>query len=249
MNNTGQNKVVIVQFNKKFIWSSLIKRFRKIENGPIYFSYYMELLASSLADGGKIHLFGEQLKFTSPAHELADRICVPDCEIPLMAAALKACQDLNLITFLDESGPIKIEFDLVAAFTRACAKEIIHEEELNDQNQQTIPEGGTNWQPPISGTEDTIGVGCKTRKQQKANEMFERLWRQYPRKRGKDKISAAVKMKLYKVGEEACEDAIEAYKKEKAGIDLQYIQHGSTFFRTGIWDYLRGDASLQANDE
>lgn len=70
------------------------------------------------------------------------------------------------------------------------------------------------------------------------NDVFESLWKLYPRKEGKGKISKTQKEKLAKIGIEELTRAIERYKKSKKGVDKQYIQHGSTFFNSGYVDYL-----------
>lgn len=83
-----------------------------------------------------------------------------------------------------------------------------------------------------------------TRKTQaEANDLFEKLWKLYPNKRGKGKISDAKKRALLEVGQERMERAIKRYTdehdaKERSGRFTPNWQHGSTFFTSGYLDYL-----------
>jgi len=71
-----------------------------------------------------------------------------------------------------------------------------------------------------------------------AQELFERLWKLYPRKKGKSAVKLSTKKKLLKVGEEKLTQAIERYSREVEGKDEQYILMGSTFFNGRYEDYL-----------
>ena len=72
----------------------------------------------------------------------------------------------------------------------------------------------------------------------KANELFEELWKLYPRKAGKSAISLAAKKRLLKVGREPMIQAVRAYAATTKGKDEKYILMGSTFFITRYQDYL-----------
>ena len=68
--------------------------------------------------------------------------------------------------------------------------------------------------------------------------LFEDLWKLYPKKEGKGKVSASQKGKIGKIGKEEMTRAIERYKEAKKNTDPKYIMHGSTFFNSGYVDYL-----------
>ena len=72
----------------------------------------------------------------------------------------------------------------------------------------------------------------------KANELFDELWKLYPRKAGKSAISLAAKKRLLKVGREPMILAVSAYAATTKGKDEKYILMGSTFFNTRYQDYL-----------
>lgn len=69
---------------------------------------------------------------------------------------------------------------------------------------------------------------------------FERLWKLYPKKKGKGQVSRTQKKKLYRIGFEVLSTCIERYSKEftEGGKDMQYMMYGSTFFNSGYIDYL-----------
>lgn len=70
-------------------------------------------------------------------------------------------------------------------------------------------------------------------------DFFERIWKLYPLKRGKGKVSKAKKQVLEKIGYEQLQRCVERYVAEiKASGKEKYMQHGSTFFNSGYVDYL-----------
>ncbi len=73
---------------------------------------------------------------------------------------------------------------------------------------------------------------------QQAEECFERLWEQYPMKRGYADISLKQKVVLFQIGEEELMRCIERYKKELGVQSWRQAKNGSTFFIRGYEDYL-----------
>lgn len=90
--------------------------------------------------------------------------------------------------------------------------------------------------------ENDSGAGqqkiAESEETKKANELFEELWKLYPRKAGKSAISLAAKKRLLKVGRESMIQAVNAYAATTKGKDEKYILMGSTFFNTRYQDYL-----------
>lgn len=70
------------------------------------------------------------------------------------------------------------------------------------------------------------------------NECFERLWKQYPNKRGKGQMNDAKKKKLFETGEETVERALQRYLNDLSKETWRKAQNGSTFFNSGYIDYL-----------
>lgn len=72
-----------------------------------------------------------------------------------------------------------------------------------------------------------------------ANTLFESLWKLYPEKKGKGKVSDAAKRRLLKIGFDEMSRAIDRYKAElEKDKDWRKPQNGSTFFNSGYVDYL-----------
>ncbi|MBQ8331096.1 MAG: DUF4373 domain-containing protein [Clostridia bacterium] len=77
---------------------------------------------------------------------------------------------------------------------------------------------------------------------------FEHLWKLYPVKKGKGQVSDAAKKRLFSIGKEEMERAIERYLKElKKDSEWRKPQNGSTFFNSGYIDYL--DANFTPQEE
>lgn len=77
--------------------------------------------------------------------------------------------------------------------------------------------------------------------------LFDQLWKLYPVKRGKARVSYHQKAKLFQIGYEEMDRAINRYKKYVAGVDYLHFQNGDTFFNKGYVDYL--DANYDPGSE
>lgn len=73
-----------------------------------------------------------------------------------------------------------------------------------------------------------------------ANVMFERLWKLYPKKRGKGQVSTSKKKELLKIGYDVLFICIQRYVDDyrKDHSSDTYMMYGSTFFNSGYVDYL-----------
>jgi hypothetical protein len=88
----------------------------------------------------------------------------------------------------------------------------------------------------------TTNNNDKNEKNEKKNkdidDFFESVWKPYPRKEGKGKVSNTQKEVLFKIGYEEISRCIGRYKEAKRDKDKQFLQNGSTFFNSGYVDYL-----------
>ena len=82
---------------------------------------------------------------------------------------------------------------------------------------------------------DNDNVNIKTAQ---INEIFEAVWKAYPEKKGKGKVSDADKRKIAKIGIDKMLLAIQRYKDDVNSTDWKHWQNGSTFFHSGYIDYL-----------
>lgn len=68
--------------------------------------------------------------------------------------------------------------------------------------------------------------------------VFEEVWKAYPEKKGKGRVSMADKKRIAMIGKEKMIEAIEKYTDEITGQGWKHFQNGSTFFHSGYVDYL-----------
>jgi len=68
------------------------------------------------------------------------------------------------------------------------------------------------------------------------DDFFEKLWKLYPRKKDKSKVSKSQRLKLFKIGEEHMKRAIARYVKEN--VDINFMEYGNRFFNSAYLDYL-----------
>ena len=88
-------------------------------------------------------------------------------------------------------------------------------------------------------TESDFSSQPKADTKKEYDDYFVKVWGAYQNKKGKNKISAKQKQKLYKeVPEEPMLQAIEKYKQDKKGVEQRFIMHGSTWFNGGYEDYI-----------
>lgn len=118
--------------------------------------------------------------------------------------------------------------------------------EPNNKHNVTKPKPNTNQSASTTEPNDNVNVNDNVNEKKnimcEANDLFERLWKKYPCKKGKGQVSDAQKKRLLAVGEPALVKAIERYSSElQKDADWRKPQNGSTFFNSGYVDYLDGN--------
>ena len=78
----------------------------------------------------------------------------------------------------------------------------------------------------------------KKEKKENICAFFEELWTAYPNKKGKASVTNKAKAEIEKIGRDIAMECVRLYALETKGTDKQYIKHGSTFFNSGIFDYI-----------
>lgn len=79
----------------------------------------------------------------------------------------------------------------------------------------------------------------KSVRKAEALELFEKLWKLYPSKKGKGKVSDAKKLELLEIGFDEMSRAVDRYIRElEKDKSWRKPQNGSTFFTNGYVDYL-----------
>jgi predicted phage replisome organizer len=90
---------------------------------------------------------------------------------------------------------------------------------------------------------------CKsTPKKADIDDVFERLWRLYPNKKGKGQVSDSRKKAIYAIGYDEMSRAIKRYTDDLKRDSWRKAQNGSTFFNSGYIDYLDNNY-IPAEDE
>lgn len=96
-------------------------------------------------------------------------------------------------------------------------------------------ENGTKMEQPDKNAKKN----CEKSNKKAINECFERLWKQYPNKKGKGQVSDTKKKILYQKGEEHIQRALKRYLEGlEKDASWRKPQNGSTFFNSGYVDYL-----------
>lgn len=109
--------------------------------------------------------------------------------------------------------------------------------------ENTVVENGTKMEQTVERkmeqTDENTKENFEKSKKKAINECFERLWKQYPNKKGKGQVSETKKKILYQKGEEHIQRALKRYLD---GLEQDSAwrkpQNGSTFFNSGYIDYL-----------
>lgn len=85
---------------------------------------------------------------------------------------------------------------------------------------------------------------------QEIEAFFERIWKLYPNKKGKQRVSDKQKRILFEIGEEEIGRAIQRYIADwKNEQDWRKQQNGSTFFNSGYVDYIDGNYVIPAKTQ
>lgn len=235
-----KEKKYYVQMSNTFFEDKQVQKLLATSAGDTIFRIYMQLWCKSLDAGGTLPLDGdmptaEELAIIiglAPLKKLAlDRW---QAEVKVIESAVEICREYKLIEVRED----KIVFPMTEDYTRSWTKDAIDRKQKRDADVSTDEDKSEK-------TEKTPSNRAKA--QIAADEMFERLWKQYPRKKGKERVKPATKYRLYKgYGEERCQKALDAYKTERVGKDQTYTLYGCNFFNKDIFDYLDGDATQPA---
>lgn len=86
--------------------------------------------------------------------------------------------------------------------------------------------------------EEQMRLSAREKELQRAQEMFDQLWKLYLQPQGYHKVTDAQKLKLLRLGYETLFTAIGNYWHKVRRIPRQYWMHGHTFFNGGYMDYL-----------
>lgn len=98
----------------------------------------------------------------------------------------------------------------------------------------------------ISIDKDSIEIDNSCSSVDEASEFFEKIWKEYPNKKGKTQVKASHKKALFKIGYERLVKAIQKY--DDGVKDKQYLMYGGRFFTTGYLDYIDEEREVKENE-
>lgn len=158
-----------------------------------------------------------------------------NCSIRAVRKALKHLKDLNMITVMNEKqkGVVSVlelnkDYDSWISDEQTCTGEQMDTRPVNDCAPLPVNDCAPKKRNNINKKYKEIDI-CA---------FFEKVWQQYPKKRGKSAVNKKAKQELYDAGEDTVMAAIRSYCAEVQGWEEKYILNGSTFFN-GRWkDYV-----------
>jgi predicted phage replisome organizer len=124
--------------------------------------------------------------------------------------------------------------DVTLQVTQGNATDIDIELDIDNIDNTMCIEQSKNAQNDVQSEEEKMKKTGST----EINELFERLWKLYPKKKGKGQISDAKKKAIYKIGYDEMKRAIDRYVNDLKKDSWRKAQNGSTFFNSGYIDYL-----------
>lgn len=137
----------------------------------------------------------------------------------------------DTVTVSDTVSPVDIDSNIInnnCANASSVASAASAADELRGQKPV---------QDDDAGLQHSQGADRQKVKREAA-QLFEKLWGQYPCKRGKAKVSDSAKIKLLKTGADQMQRALSRYLSDLKRESWRKPQNGSTFFTSGYIDYL-----------
>lgn len=125
----------------------------------------------------------------------------------------------DTVTVSDTVSPVDIDSNII---NNNCASE------TNAPENNGADDAGLQYSQKIE----------RQKVKQEAAQLFEKLWEQYPCKRGKAKVSDSARLKMLKAGAEQMQRALSRYLHDLERESWRKPQNGSTFFTSGYIDYL-----------
>jgi predicted phage replisome organizer len=233
-----------LKLDKDFLKSPHIKVIKSMPNGKDYVLFYLSLMLESVESIG-------HLKFTDLIPYNYEMLsALTDTNIDIVRNAVKVFESLGLIQILDDgtifvtqvaemTGKRSESADRVAKFRANKNAKALLVTKCNDNiDIQSIKYKEDNTSNKVSLSKNSDTKNSSTDNNININSAFESVWKLYPNKKGKGKVSDKAKKTLFDKGEEQIKRCIERYLKELKKDEWRHPQNGSTFFTSGYVDYL-----------
>lgn len=232
---------------KRYFWLKLkddffsqkeIKMLRRISGGDTFTVIYLKILLLSIRNDGKVY-------FDGIASNMVEEIALEiDEDVENVQITFNYLQQKGLLVFnSDDEVELSNIHSMIGSETAVASRVRKHRAKQALQSNTEV----TN-EKLLSNTEiekdiekdNNVQNAQHSGKNAKALESdFEKLWKLYPNKKGKQ-----VALKAYKraikdgVSNKQIQTGIVAYKKYLTanGTEQQYMMHGGTFFNQRSWD-------------
>lgn len=178
-----------------------------------------------------------------------------------VTVALELFKRLGLI-YQEENGVLRITDSVKMVGYESASREAVKKREYRMRKKIEDISGdkkGTNCPTEIEIRDRVKSIDINKEKIEKINKMtleneFERLWKEYPRKQGKEAaLKVYIKARKDGVDKSIILNGIKRYTAYIAAnkVDQKYIKQGSTWFNQHCWedDYSIGQAAKVNNQE
>lgn len=256
---TDTKRYYWLRLKKDFFKEKEIKKLRRIAGGDTYTIIYLKMQLLSLTDEGKLYFEGvEDAFYKELALELdeeEDNVKVTILYLEQMGLLECINADEFFLTRVPELIGTETDKAEMMRKSRQKRKELLEssnnvtdvlpcvtkcytEKEIEKEKREDINNN-------VQSNDSTIRITKKD-----IEELFEKVWKLYPSKKGKGQVSESKKKELFKIGEEELTRAIERYKAEyEKDKSWRKHQNGSTFFTSGYVDYLDSNYEPSANNQ
>nr|DAG62888.1 MAG TPA: replisome organizer [Caudoviricetes sp.] len=141
------------------------------------------------------------------------------------------------------------EYNRLAKQKSRAKQKLLTDNNVNDKSMTSQRSHDTDKDKDKDINIDNNNILCKsTPKKADIDDVFERLWRLYPNKKGKAQVSDSKKKAIYSIGYDEMSRAIKRYTDDLKKDSWRKAQNGSTFFNSGYVDYLDSNY-IPAEDE
>lgn len=248
-----------LQLKTDFFDQKEIKLLRKIAGGDTYTVIYLKMLLASLKDEGKLY-------FESIGDNFAEEISLLiDEDTENVAITLNFLKSKQLIEVVEDDeyflnrmpemlGSESYSAERMRNLRAREKKKKLHSDGQTSQCDSDV----TKRREDIEKSKEDIDNNIDQSSSKEADKVslknrFELIWKEYPKKQGKELAFKAFK-KAVKEGitDETIFNGINSYKKqiELQRTELQFIKQGSTFFnqRSYLDEFIVDSGSTKEND-
>lgn len=232
-----------------------IKQIEALPEGDAIIVVWFKLLclAGQINESGYL-VFSKEIPYTEQL--LSTEFRKP---LNIIQLALKTFVNFHMIDIID---------DVIKVSNWEKYQNVERLEELKEQNRERQQrfrdrkklENNSNvtLTLPLRDSTVTVTEQNKNKNKNKNNnksaieeELFEKLWKLYPRKMGKGSVSKKSKEAISKIGEERMISAINRFKDdmERQNRPTDMYPYGSTFFNSGYLDYLDEEKPKEVKKE